>query len=367
MVHCSEVTGGGQVDAVEAALAEPEGLEQDLYDLATEDPQAARYVIDHLDIAGARVPEALRQESRRFLDADVAVELASHSRLGKSPAQIVAAKQNALSVAGKTELLPDMHRLANGPLGLFLIGAQGLDWEHTDWLFNPNIAALITALGGSDQHYDEVLYNNGPTVLATRERFHIFQQVLCELIRDGKIRDGATLASIPNGRMRDLLTLDHGALHLRRVAIDRDPMALVGARELAHLQGIREDVDYREGDALALGIDGEFDALTSNGLNIYLTDEETVRPYEQFFRALKAGGHLVTSQITPPTEWSGVNMANAALQMRLMVQVVGAKWETRLRPVALTRAQLESVGFEVTDVRSGTSNIFPTFVARKPG
>jgi SAM-dependent methyltransferase len=356
----------------EEDVAEAHG---DLSKLGEKDPQILRYLISLLNIHGLDVSEGIRKSAYRFLEGDASVDLASHSRAAYlDPQTVVSRAEERLRAQGREADIPEMRLMAKGPLGLFLLSAGGLDWEHTDWLFNRDLVRLASSLsigaGASEAsaNLEHFFFNEAPAVRATQERFVDFQAALSELVADGAIRDHAVVASIPGGRLRDLLTFETGTLHLHRVAIDIDPQALQGARELATLKNVT-DVETRQRDALALPEEAEFDTILSNGLNIYLGDPDAERLYNSFHRALKPGGHLITSHLTPPPpraqDWTAaVHIPDALRQRHLLNEIAPAKWETHLRPSSQTVGQLERAGFSVK-VRSSRMGMFPTFVARK--
>ncbi len=78
---------------------------------------------------------------------------------------------------------------------------------------------------------------------------------------------------------------------------------------------------------------GQFDLLTSNGLNIYVPDhEQEVALYRSFAGTLKPGGFLVTSFLTPPpgsgqpSPWRDINMLVLMRQKLIFGDVIGVKW-----------------------------------------
>ena len=89
-------------------------------------------------------------------------------------------------------------QLSEFELGRFLIKNQGaLSGCWTYYI-------ILGFTESKDLHpLEKMILTTAPTILATRERFHIFQSLLQQ-----HIRSHATVCSIPCGMMADLLTLD---------------------------------------------------------------------------------------------------------------------------------------------------------------
>jgi hypothetical protein len=108
--------------------------------------------------------------------------------------------------------------------------------------------------------------------------------------------------------------------------------------------------------------------LVSNGLNLYEPDDARVtRLYARFAAALKPGGLLVTSFLTPPAEWDMTRVDSVALarQQLLFSDVIGARWQC-FRSSELSRRQLADAGLTEIEIVPGRANIFPTALARAP-
>lgn len=257
--------------------------------------------------------------------------------------------------------------LSTFELGRFLLAHRGLDayWTHR----------IVTYVPGSLQKektspLEHVLFERLPAVLATRERFAIFRRELQAMLKPGMV-----LASVPCGWMGDLLSLDYSAVPgVSLIGLDLDPQALTGAHALAKKQDFSGHLSLRQVDAWNMHLYAQADVLTSNGLNIYEPDEARVTAlYRQFFDALKPGGWLVTSFLTPPPslsaqspwEMSAISSDILALQHMLFARVIDARWSA-FRTHAETLAQLESVGFTHIRFINDRACMFPTVVAHKP-
>ena len=114
-----------------------------------------------------------------------------------------------------------------------------------------------------------------------------------------------------------------------------------------------------------------FDLITSNGLNIYEKDDEKVTSlYCEFFKALRSGGTLITSFLTPPpsfggTTWKNCNEENLAKQRILFGIIIGVNWQN-FRTEEITRRQLTDAGFINIKIIYDSQGMFPTIIAQKP-
>lgn len=260
-----------------------------------------------------------------------------------------------------------LHALHGFELGRFLLRHRGLnaDWTHRLVTYRPG------TLPRDPASLEWNVFETLPAVLATRERFGIFQRETQALLRPG-----IAMASVPCGWMGDLLLLDYrdcaGDFSLH--GIDLDPQAIEGARQLAQAHSLAPHVSLRQEDAWHGSLHEAVDVLTSNGLNIYEPDDaRVVELYRAFFRALRPGGTLITSFLTPPpmldpaSSWrmAEVDPQLLALQHLLFTRVIDAKWSA-LRTHEQTRAQLENAGFADLRFVDDRLGMFPTVVARRP-
>lgn len=256
-------------------------------------------------------------------------------------------------------------QLARFDLGRFLLQNHGLNayWTHQLVTYRPG---TLTPNPSGDLEYR--IFETLPVILATRERFGIFRRQLQSLLRRNSV-----VASVPCGLMGELLLLDYTGLDaVTLVGVDLDPAALDGARALAADRGLAHRLALRCADAWATGLNAEVDVLTSNGLNIYEPDDSRVIAlYRSYFDALKPGGTLVTSFLTPPPttstespwEMTEVDEESLALQSVVFGRLVEARWNS-FRTHDQTRKQLQQAGFSDIRFVDDRARIFPTVVAR---
>ncbi len=260
------------------------------------------------------------------------------------------------SVGRQLELL---EQLAQFGLGRFLIQHQGgLNgyWTHY----------VIERPQAPSTPLEDFLLNRSPVILATRERAQIFKKA----IRD-EMKEGETFASIPCGLMGDFLTL--GKTPVRYVGIDLDPESIEGAKSLAQEKELSSLCSFRQKDAWAMEEKEEFRLIASNGLNIYeKSNDRVVQLYRKFYQALKKGGVLVTSFLTPPPgsahrcEWKmdQISLENSLIQKIITVDLLDARWLV-FRSTETMRNHLHQAGFKNVQFLPDSQGMFITVLARK--
>ncbi|MFJ5379827.1 class I SAM-dependent methyltransferase [Pectobacterium sp. CHL-2024] len=246
-------------------------------------------------------------------------------------------------------------------LGQFLIKHHGLNayWTHNVIAHQP--AHYVNPL-------EEIIYTQLPSVLATRERFGIFQRLLQELLRPDAI-----MVSVPCGVMADLLLLDYTRHRdVKLIGIDLDKQALEEAYKLASQQGLENNISLVLADAWTIDLAAQADVITSNGLNVYEQDDDKVTElYRVFYSGLKPGGTLITSFMTPPptlsqdSPWINTDPKLLALQYVLFSRIIGATW-TAFRTHKKTQSQLEQAGFTDIQFINDHMHMYPTVIANKP-
>lgn len=266
--------------------------------------------------------------------------------------RLVGARIEALAHNATLQALA--HEFAAFPLGCSLLGNKGLNGPWTKYLIrttasiNPQESRLLQV----------------PSVRATRERFDIFQKQ-----QQRFVKPGAMVASIPCGVMDDWLSCPNLPEGVSLIGVDADQASL----EIVRSSSSGRNIDLRRGDAWDLQMAVECDVITSNGLNIYEEDDARVTElYKNFFRALKPGGILITSFLTPPNSgWlpggleESVWKGELAWQKMVFTEVLGVNWQ-HFRAAETTRGQLEAAGFTNIEFTYDKQRIFPTVVAQRP-
>ncbi|MFZ4077658.1 MAG: class I SAM-dependent methyltransferase [Legionellaceae bacterium] len=263
----------------------------------------------------------------------------------------------ALSLEEENELLVE---LASFEWGRFLLLNQGLNGYWTAY-------ALLNGLKKEGlSRLERWMLHRAPVIKATQERYAIFKQLLQSYVQDHR-----TFLSVPCGLMDDLLSLGYSNIQgYALVGIDLDSAAL----ELAHENSLRyavDNVSFIQANAWHLKRTHAYDVITSNGLNIYEPDhKKVVALYQQFYQALKPGGVLITSFLTPPPQmskessWVNYNAQDVLKQKAIFTDIIETQWQV-YRTEHQTHEQLEQAGFCVQDILYDAQGMFPTVLAKK--
>lgn len=268
-----------------------------------------------------------------------------------------------ITVMRQLELLK---QLSEFDFGCYLLQNQGINGYWTHYILTHpwygrqtgknNRGEPLTAL-------ENFLLNRAPTILATQQRFKIFLEE-----NQTRVTENAALLCIPCGMMGELFYLDYKNIKdIHLAGIDYDADALNDAKILGEQKYLSKFIKLFQQDAWNLDVQKEFDLISSNGLNIYESDDEKITElYRRFYNALKAGGKLVTSFLTNQSEWDmfKINQEDLLLQKIIFADIIEAKWQC-YRSSEQTYAQLKSVGFEDVSFIYDDAKLFPTVVAYK--
>jgi len=288
----------------------------------------------------------------------------------KIAARIVkAGDKQHVSVARQLELLDQLSKF---DLGLFLIQNGGVNGHWTHYILMHPRTSRLTGKNNRGEVFSDLeknILDDFPSTVATQQRFDIFIQE-----NQKAVKDRAKLACIPCGMMGELLYLDYTDINdFALVGIDIDFATMEHARNLACSRKLGDKIRLLQEDAWKLGISGEFDLISSNGLNIYVPEAAKVTElYKQFYQALVPGGKLVTSFVTYPpsfpdkTEWKMeyVDPEVLLLQRIVFIDILDAKFNCFMTTKQMTQS-LGSIGFKDICIFQDKANIFPTLVARK--
>ncbi len=273
------------------------------------------------------------------------------------------------TVAYQLELL---EQLSEFRFGRFLILNQGINgyWTHymlTHPWYGRNTGE--SAPGVPLKELEVFILDKAPLMLATQQRFGIFLQKNQEAVKNE-----ALLACIPCGMMGELLYLNFKDItHIKLSGFDYDPVTLDDAKELAKKQELAHLVELNQGNAWQLDVESQFDLISSNGLTIYESDDNKVTElYRIFYNALKPGGRLVTSFVTPPPsltntcEWdmAQINQNDLLLQKIIFADILEAKFQC-YRSSEQSKQQLEDSGFKDIEIIFDKAKLFPTVLAYK--
>ncbi len=273
----------------------------------------------------------------------------------------------------RAQLLADLAEWQRCALGRWMLINGGWNGEWTRYCVTyPQRVSAGEA--EPDNEVERFFLTQAPAVVATQQRAVLFSTVLSPLL------PGAIAMSVPCGVMDDLLG-SAGAFEAQAlIGVDLDQDSLELAREAASARGLLDKTVLARSDAWDLSAGtvivgspgvyrdsaaGGVDVMTSNGLNIYVADEaKVVELYASFRTALRPGGHLIVSALTPPAEWESADVDIDVLRRaRGLMLINDVKW-SNLRPLQTTIEQLAAAGLEVIDVHRDRIGAFPTFLAR---
>ena len=277
----------------------------------------------------------------------------------KSRLQVTKNFASSLSLEILFELLDGLQEFA---LGRFLIMNGGINGYWTDYVINfprEQINFLTDV---------EKIILNSYVMLATYNRHQIFKEENQKVVTDN-----AVLAAIPSGVMSELLDLDFSHVKNCNIfAVDLDKNAHLDSKNkyasLFELLSIEQKIE----DALLLDYNEQFDLISSNGLTIYIEDDELVKQiFHNFYRALKPGAKLVTSYLTYPQKYTEkteqaylVDYEKLNLEIAIMVDILQVKWSA-YRTTEQMLFLLKTAGFRDIRIIPDDKNIFPTVVALK--
>ncbi len=254
-----------------------------------------------------------------------------------------------------------LQQLTEFKLGHFLLTNRGLNGY---WIAYAILHGIQKSDLSSLEHW---FLHKAPIVKSTQERYQIFKTQLQK-----HVTNDVKMASIPCGLMDDLLCLNYSDVQGTEITgIDLDEESLHLAFENSKEYNVK-NIQFMNRDAWNLRITNEYDLITSNGLNIYEPDDgKVIDLYKEFYAALKVGGTLITSFLTPSplmsaeSTWKNFDMADIMKQKAILIDIVQVVWQQAYRTEAQTRQQLEAAGFTVQEVIYDSQGMFPTVLARK--
>jgi len=274
-----------------------------------------------------------------------------------------------VSVEKQLEIIDD---LCSFPLGRFFLERKGANGFWTDCIINYSKTEAITSDycgGDSPSFVERFILEKSPLTLATRERYKIFQACI-----EKSLKNRMTLASIPCGVMRDLLSLDFSNLSIfSLIGVDLDSESLFLAEQLARDNSLDCHIKLIQEDAWNLKFKDQVDLITSNGLNVYISDPQKILSlYKKFYEILKDDGTLIIGVLTHPpygsskSEWVLDNLpAEDILMEKILFQdVLGCKWRNFRTSDEIYR-DFSIAGFKKVEIKFDSCHIFPTVIAVK--
>ena len=259
------------------------------------------------------------------------------------------------------EVLDLLQQLTEFELGRFLLQNRGLNgkWIKHIVLSDENTSGL--------HPLEYWICNKCPGMVCGKQRYRYFQDITRE-----NLRDGMALANIPAGEMDVLYSIDtHAYSDISITGLDIDPEAIAAARQNMKNYNINAVVDLQIGDAWNMQFSEEFDILLSNGLGFYVADDNNLKAlYNKFYQAIKPGGLIVTSFVTPNprldpnSPWQGYEEHDIKKQISIFVDILQSTF-LNYRTEQTMRKLLTHVGFKDINVLYDEFHIFPTITGVK--
>jgi SAM-dependent methyltransferase len=257
-----------------------------------------------------------------------------------------------------------LEELKKAPIGQSFICTRELTAWATDWcsygpFFNQCYAKLSPF---------EKTFLNLPICTATQERLIIMRQLL-----QVALHDDMDILTVPCGLMGNLAALDYqGLSNVTIDGIDINPQTIAHAKNMIKLYRPNVQISLKVEDAWDIDCTERYDLILCHGLTIYEPDDRRVMElYRKFHRALKPGGKLIVTTITPPTaensgDWdmTHVDLKMLLLQRILIKDMVNVDWQS-YRTIELTEKLLEDAEFKNPKVHPDRVRMFPTLVAIK--
>ena len=275
--------------------------------------------------------------------------------ISKYQRKLLAVEDRVLPLDEEQKLL---RQLSEFELGRFLLQNRGVNGFWTSYI-------IIHAPNEEYLHpLEEWIVFSAPVIKASRERYYIMRHQLQQLITSHM-----TIASLPCGLFEDIITIDYSKVSdIKLVGIDLDNKSLeYAAKNAKHL----DNVELINKNAWHLNEEEKYDILTSSGLNIYEPDNLKVAAlYRQFYNAIKPGGYLILSFLTPPpsrsdnSPWHNYIAEDVLKQKAIFSDIIDVGWQS-FRSADDTKSQLEAAGFYEFKIIYDSQYMFPVIVARK--
>lgn len=269
-------------------------------------------------------------------------------------------KKESLSLS-LNETLDMLQELTEFDLGKFLLANKGLNGLWTAY-------AILNGVKKSNLHpLESWMLNSSPIIVATRERFFIFQKELKKLLKNN-----ISIASTPCGLMDDLLSMDFSEFsNIKLTGIDLDQESIKLAKQNIQQYNANAETEFLVRSAWNLDLSEEYDVIISNGLNIYEPDRTKLcELYTQLAKAIKPEGYLITSFLTPSpamskeSPWRDFSAQDVTKQKAIFADILEVAWQT-YRTEVETTPMFEESGFKVHNVIYDRQAMFPTIVLKK--
>ncbi|WP_150467149.1 class I SAM-dependent methyltransferase [Francisella sp. SYW-9] len=251
-----------------------------------------------------------------------------------------------LRIANDDVLLGLLSQLDNCPLGRFLIQNRGLNAYWTK--------VITQNKGGYSSDFENKLITTFSGFNATQERYLNFKQKISNLL------SGSKILAVPAGLLPEFSEELILSKKFNIDAYDLDS-SCAGQSGLAEL----EEVNYIVEDVFKMDVKNHYDAVVSNGLNIYLKTKGEVQKFFQILSdSLKQGGVLISSFLIPLDKVDIKDLDKAKFGRQIFVDILNVGWTMTHTEDEFCQI-LYSCGFDIKEIIYDSQKMFPTIVAIK--
>ena len=272
----------------------------------------------------------------------------------------------------RERLLDLLEDFARTPFGASVLQNRGFSGYWSDFIVRYPYEIKEKGVhddGRALSDFERQMFETFPSLIATQNRHQIFMEVIKK-----HCIDGAVIGSVPCGLMTELVAQRFETKDIKLMGFDLDAKVMERAKAYAQKMGKLPYCEFVCADAWHLPIENELTLLVSNGLNVYVREEEQLLGlYASFYKALRPGGSLLTSYMPYPKrgneecEWDLEVIDKKALRLQrdLFITLAQANF-AYYRSYAETKSQLEKVGFTDVKVIYDKFKMFPAITAIKP-
>lgn len=254
----------------------------------------------------------------------------------------------------KSRIADDKHlnklliELEGCPFGRFLIQNRGLDAYWTK--------RVTENKGNYFNDFEHRLVTEPLAFVATQFRSLVFKNNVADL------KDNSYIMSVPAGLLPEFTKDLVLAKNFKIDAYDLDSRC-IDQTELSKLA----NVEYIIADIFKVDIKNQYDAVVSNGLNIYLESDEKVSEfYNIIAKSLKPGGILITSFLKDSSEqdFSVVDKDQLAFTKDVFADILNIGWKKTHKEAEFYQILLKA-GLVVKEIIYDNQKAFPTVIALK--
>lgn len=279
-------------------------------------------------------------------------------------------QQSNLDIIMQDELLKSLSKVTSTEMGKFLVENSGFNGFWTEYMCSyPETKKLGFNLSENiDENY---IMENFPIAIATQSRYQIFKAEIKK-----RLKNNISIASLPCGLMNDILSQNfQDCKNFKLHGIDLDQSSIQQAKAISLTKGLTYHCKFTQEDAWEINYKNEYDMFISNGLNIYVDDDnKLIEMYKKIHTSLKNNGELITSTIVPSPDiskdssWKMEKINPESYKLQKIVHEFFMNFSNNnLRTSNHLCKILEKSGFSNFEVIPDVLGIFVTVIAKKCG